>query len=138
MAFSIDLPDFKSGMGIEAEITASDTPGSQSQLILMKDDNNYAITVIQKWDKKLLIINSKLETIWGKRIAIDNFDYPAKGEPITVRIEANSTGFDVFVNNSVVAKFPHAISVADIEKTKFFGEEGQLKKYTILFQTQRS
>ena len=129
MAFS--LPDFNVGMGVEAEIITSDT--GSSQLILMKDDNNYMISASPKWEKKRLIITSKIESVWGEKVTIDNFDYP-KGESMTIRIEAHTSSFNVYVNNVLVNKFPHVMPLTDIAKTKFFGEEGQLKKYTVLFQ----
>ena len=118
-------------MGVEVEILTSDT--GSSQLILMKDDNNYMISAFPKWEQKVLIINSKIEAVWGEKVTIDYFDYP-KGESMTIRIEAQSSSFVVYVNNVLVNKFRHVMPLSDIARTKFYGEEGQLRRYSVLFQ----
>ena len=127
--------DFRAQMSVEAEILASDT--GSSQLTLMKDDSNYIISVIAKWKEKILMANSKVETVWGDKVIIDdNFDF-AKGYLLMVRIEASTSCYGVFVNNTLVCRFPHAtqMPIADIKRAKFFGEDDQLKRFSVLFES---
>ena len=125
--------EFRPGMGMEAEFTI---PGSgKSSILLMKDPNNYMINVIPKWDKKILVISTKIEGEFGNQITIDNFDY-ASGGTMTVRIEAHQNFYAVYVNNNFVNKYAHRVPMSDIKKAKFYGEKGTLITLNALYHYQ--
>ena len=42
---------------MEAEFTIPES--GKSSILLMKDPNNYMINVVARWDKKILVINTK-------------------------------------------------------------------------------
>ena len=58
---------------MEAEFTIPES--GKSSILLMKDPNNYMINVVPKWDKKILVISTKIEGEFGNQITLDNFDY---------------------------------------------------------------
>ena len=104
--------EFKQGMGMEAEFTIPES--GKSAILLMKDPNNYMIHVGPKWDKKILVVQTKKEAVWGNKQTIDNFDYESGGT-MAVRIEAHSTSFAVYVNNKLVCKYPRYRRSTDIK-----------------------
>lgn len=126
-----NLTDFRYGSGVEVQLTAADT--DKSNLILMKDDNNYMILLSARWDKKILVINTKTDGEFGEKQTIDNFDH-ASGTKVKLRIEGHQRYFAVFVNDSLVSKFPHRLPFEDIVKTKFYGDEDKLIRYGVLFR----
>ena len=125
------LNNFRYGFGVESEFGALDT--GKSNLLLMKDDANYMIHAGAKWDKKTLVISTKINGEWGNQQTIENFDYPS-GTIITVRIEAHQSSYAVFVNNNMVSKFPHRLPIEEIKKAKFYEAENELKKLGVLFR----
>ena len=125
--------DFRYAFGVESDFGALDT--GKSNLLLMKDDANYMIQASARWDKKTLVICTKINGEWGNQETIENFDYPV-GTIITVRIEAHKTAYAVYVNNNLVSKYPHRLPVEEIEKAKFYAAENELKKLGILFRLQ--
>ena len=116
---------------MEAEFTIPES--GKTSVILMKDSNNYMIQVGPKWDKKNLVIATKIEAEWGNAVTIDDFGH-ASGGTMTIRIEAHDQYFAVYVNNNLVSKYPHRLPIDDIKKAKFYGEEGSLTKLSALYQ----
>ena len=125
------LNNFKYGCGVEAEFNALGS--GRSNLLLMKDDSNYMIQASSKWDKKTLVICTKIDGEWGNQQTIENFDYPS-GTKIVIRIEATQSSYGVFVDNNLVCKFPHRLPIEEIKKAKFYTAEDELRKFGVLFR----
>ena len=116
---------------MEAEFTIPES--GKSSILLMKDPNNYMINVVARWDKKILVINTKIEGEFGNQVTIDNFNH-ASGGTMIVRIVAHQSSYAVYVNNDFVNKYAHRVPMTDIKKAKFYGEEGTLITLSALYQ----
>ena len=123
--------EFRYGMGMEAEFTVPES--GKTSVLLLKDPNNYMVQVVPKWDKKILVISTKIDGEFGNSITIDEFT-AASGSKMIIRIEGHQKYFAVFVDNKLINKYPHRLPIGDIKKAKLYGEEGSLIKLSALYQ----
>ena len=60
---------------------------------------SYMIHVGPIWDRKVLVISTKMDAAWANEQTINDFDHESGGT-MTVRIEAQRSSYAVFINNN--------------------------------------
>lgn len=120
----IMIPDFRPGMGIEVTYITPDY--GRPSLDLKDDYGNIVLHVNPRWDQGALVLNT-LSGSWGPEERPNGFDF-SSGVPISVRIEASTECFTVFVNGRIIHLYKHRMPVSSVKKAHFYWSDSHATK----------
>ena len=131
MRVEFDVPPFKAGMEAEVRFYVPSLH-KHTSFNLIKDDNNYMIHGALRWDKKVLVLNSKSGGSWGSEIHAP-IDFKLNDD-VAIRFTARDDHFVVYVNGQEKAQFKYRLPLSDIKKATTIPAEGlELISYSVHF-----
>ena len=107
----ISVTKFDVGMAIEATYI---TPDNGRPTMDIKNGNSgIVLHVNPRWDKRAFVLNTYKDGSWGPEERPPGFDY-STGVPITIRVEAKSDHFVIYVNGNIIHDYKYRLPVTDI------------------------